>query len=117
MANPKVCPHLAFYPEDSSPVLEESQQEDWWLHELPTDQTTPMARIGADDYFIYEPTMLRSGRCCIPIRWFTQNGNFFAKCWKLEVVVTEQCSGWSVQERRLHCSTQRFCEEFCRLDA
>jgi hypothetical protein len=55
-----------------------------------------MARIGDNDYFIYEPTMLRGGQCCIPIRWFVWSGVLFAKCWKLEVVVTEQSSGWRV---------------------
>lgn len=96
MANPKVRPFLHFYPEDSYPVLEEAQQGDRWLHELPADQTTPMAHISENDYFIYEPAMICNGQCCIPIRWFVRANVLFAKCWKLEAVNTEQSSGWRV---------------------
>ncbi|KAJ7498183.1 hypothetical protein B0H11DRAFT_2383263 [Mycena galericulata] len=54
MCNPKVRPHLDFYPEDSGKR---------WLEEIPGNQTTPMARIGTTDYFIYEPAMLTDGTC------------------------------------------------------
>ncbi|KAJ7133509.1 hypothetical protein C8R44DRAFT_829315 [Mycena epipterygia] len=46
MANPKVRPHLHFYPEDSGPKLSEARQGQRWLKELPDDRTTPMVRIG-----------------------------------------------------------------------
>ncbi|PPQ76947.1 LOW QUALITY PROTEIN: hypothetical protein CVT26_007944, partial [Gymnopilus dilepis] len=56
-ANPKVRPHLSVYPEDSGLELSEARQGSRWLHEVPNGQTTPMALIGNQDYFIYEPAM------------------------------------------------------------
>ncbi|KAF8180489.1 hypothetical protein K438DRAFT_1908238 [Mycena galopus ATCC 62051] len=94
MANPKVRPHLSFYPEDSGPKLSEARQGDRWLKEIPDSQTTPMLRIAGQDYFIHEPAMLRNGDCCIPTRWFTKNGEFFAKCWALQAVCKDELSGW-----------------------
>ncbi|KAF8232775.1 hypothetical protein L208DRAFT_1270259 [Tricholoma matsutake] len=71
MANPKICPHFHFYPEDSSPRLEEARQGNRWLCELLADQMTPMVHIDDNNFFIYEPTMLHNCQCCIPVRWFT----------------------------------------------
>ncbi|KAJ7340636.1 hypothetical protein DFH08DRAFT_915624 [Mycena albidolilacea] len=74
MANPRVRPHLSFYPEDSGPKLSEARQGQHWLKELSDEQTTPMLRISGHDYYIYEPAMLDSdaGEFCIPIRWFAR---------------------------------------------
>lgn len=96
MANPKVRPHLSFYPEDSGPKLSEARQGQRWLKELPDTQTTPMLRIGKQDYFIHEPAMLSDGTCCIPTRWFLKNGEYFANCWQLDPVVSDEHSGWRV---------------------
>ncbi|KAJ6594963.1 hypothetical protein B0H10DRAFT_1960571 [Mycena sp. CBHHK59/15] len=51
MANPKVQPHLSFYPEDSGTTLSEAHQGQCWLKELPDD--------------IYGPALLQDGRCCM----------------------------------------------------
>ncbi|KAK7027831.1 hypothetical protein R3P38DRAFT_3315357 [Favolaschia claudopus] len=98
MANPRVRPHLHFYPEDSGEKLSEARQGERWLHELPDEQTTPMVRISAQDYYIYEPAMLDSaeGEFCLPIRWFTRGGEFFAKCWRMVAMSTDTVSGWHV---------------------
>ncbi|KAK7059475.1 hypothetical protein R3P38DRAFT_3303396 [Favolaschia claudopus] len=96
MANPKVRPHLSFYPEDSGPKLSEARQGERWLKELPDNQTTPMVRIAERDYFIHEPAMLRNGECCIPTRWFTKAGQLFGKCWQLQPIVTDAGTGWRV---------------------
>ncbi|KAH9948702.1 hypothetical protein B0H21DRAFT_890351 [Amylocystis lapponica] len=89
MANPKVRPHLHFYPEDTRGAsLSEARQAARWLEEIPDHLITPMARIGLQDFYIHEPAMLRSGVPCMPVRWFTrvEGGQqvLFAKCWKLE---------------------------------
>lgn len=55
-----------------------------------------MARIGDQDYFIYEPVMLRDGRFCIPFRWFTKGQLLYAKCWELQVVTSDQGNEWRV---------------------
>jgi len=66
MANPRVRPHLHFYPEDSGQSLSEARQAAKWLHELPSEDTTPMIRIQNDDYYILEPALLIGGHACIP---------------------------------------------------
>ncbi|KAJ7633334.1 hypothetical protein DFH06DRAFT_1004418 [Mycena polygramma] len=104
MLNPKVRPHLDFYPEDSGKILEEARQGKRWLEEIPSEQTTPMVRIGAQDYFIYEPAMLRDGTCCMPIRWFVRDKVLFAKCWDLEVVNSENGRSWRVIQRESEVS-------------
>ncbi|KAF7358543.1 hypothetical protein MVEN_00905200 [Mycena venus] len=98
MANPRVRPHLSFYPEDSGPKLSEACQGQRWLKELPDEQTTPMLRISGHNYYIYEPAMLDSdaGEFCIPIRWFARGEQFLAKCWRMVPVSTDKGSGWRV---------------------
>lgn len=96
MANPKVRPHLHFYPEDSGPKLSEARQGERWLKELPDDRTTPMVRISNLGFYIHEPAMLDDGQFVIPARWFMKDQQMFAKCWKLQVVTKEASSGWRV---------------------
>ncbi|KAF9060897.1 hypothetical protein BDP27DRAFT_1150318, partial [Rhodocollybia butyracea] len=58
MANPKVHPHLSFYPEQDCFPDEFAH----WLHEVPDDEMGPMLRLGNTDYYVFEPAMLRSGK-------------------------------------------------------
>ncbi|KAF7362836.1 hypothetical protein MVEN_00633400 [Mycena venus] len=115
MANPRVRPHLSFYPEDSGPRLSEARQGERWLKELPAEQTTPMLCISGHDYYIYEPAMLDwdTGEFCIPIRWFTRGGEFLAKCWRLLPVTTDKGSGWRVfKSDDYEVSSRRFLKNF-----
>ncbi|THU93269.1 hypothetical protein K435DRAFT_829530 [Dendrothele bispora CBS 962.96] len=97
MANPQVRPHLHFYPEDTGKRLSEARQAKRWLEEIPDDLLTPMARIHDQDFFIYEPVMLQDSTCCIPTRWFERAGSLWAKCWRMQVVVSDQgVQGWNV---------------------
>lgn len=113
MANPKVRPHLSFYPEDYGPKLNEARQAHRWLHELPDDQMTPMARIREHDYFIHEPAMLRDGRCCVPTRWFTRGQLLFAECWELRSVITADTTGWRViQHKGFEVAETEFLKNF-----
>lgn len=96
MANPKVRPHLSFYPEDSGNNISEARQARRWLHEAPNEKLGPMARLGDQDFYIHEPAMLTDSTCCIPVRWFRRGDMLFAKCWKMETVSTDQQHGWRV---------------------
>jgi hypothetical protein len=96
MANPKVRPHLKFYPEDSKNHLSKAHQVRRWLHEVTDDEITPMARLGCQDYYIYEPAMLWDGTCCVPVRWFTVGEILFTKCWKMEAISSDVEQGWWV---------------------
>jgi hypothetical protein len=103
VGNPRVRRNLHFYPEDSGPVLREARQGSRWLHEMPSDETTPMIRHLNGDYYIYEPALLTDGKCCIPIRWFVRKDNaqnvFYAKAWPLEPIRGDDSSidGWRVR--------------------
>ncbi|KAK7029116.1 hypothetical protein R3P38DRAFT_2524834 [Favolaschia claudopus] len=99
MANPKVRPHLHFYPEDSGPKLSEARQGDRWLRELPDDRITPMARILGKDFYIHEPAILTDGRAVIPVRWFMKDGQLYARCWDMLAVTKENFAGWRVLQR------------------
>ena len=98
MANPRVCPHLHFYPEDSGQILSEARQAAKWLHEIPSEETTPMIRIQNTDYFIYEPALLIDGRACIPNRWFTRGENLYAITWPMEHITLDSTHGWCVRQ-------------------
>lgn len=77
--------HLHFLPEDAGKRVLEARQAARWLHELPSELTTPSVRIGKELYFTYGPALAR-GECrfVIPIRWFTRQSQIYAKCWKME---------------------------------
>ena len=102
LGNPRVRRNLHFYPEDAGPVLCEARQGYHWLHDMPSDQTTPMIRCFSGDYYIYEPALLTNGKCCILIRWFIRKGKgqdvFYAKVWPLEPIQDDDRSvdGWCV---------------------
>ncbi|KAJ7688026.1 hypothetical protein B0H17DRAFT_938745 [Mycena rosella] len=117
MSNPKVRPHLEFYPEDSGSLLEEARQGKRWLEEIPSDQITPMARIGTQDYFIHEPAMLTDGTFRMPFRWFLRGKTLFAKCWDLDVVNTETGRAWRVVQRESEVAQEGFMKNLPELRA
>jgi hypothetical protein len=90
MANPNVRPHLHFFPEDCGVRVNETRQADRWLHEWDEDQLTPMARIGSQgnfqDYYIYEPALLKDRTAVMPIRWFMRSGKLFASAYKMDTI-------------------------------
>lgn len=98
MANPRVRPYMSFYPEDSCPFLGEARQGAKWLHEMPSELTTPMIRLNKDDFYIFEPTMLTNGSICVPNRWFTRSGLFCAKVWHMQPVVQGAEHGWEIRK-------------------
>lgn len=73
---------------------------------------TPMARLGNQDFYIYEPCMLRDGTVIMPHRWFIrpeagrmgprtgtglQYDPLFAKVWRMVPIQTAGGQrGWRV---------------------
>ncbi|KAJ3509457.1 hypothetical protein NLJ89_g5213 [Agrocybe chaxingu] len=115
-ANPKVRPHLHFYPEDSGCAVSEARQAARWLHEMPSEDTTPMIRLRDDDYYIFEPTMLVNNTFCIPHRWFIRNGSFYAKAWTLEIVSSDNHHAWRVhKDREIQISQNDLLKNFPKL--
>lgn len=98
MANPRVRPHMQFYPEDAGKKLNEAWQARHWLKDMDADRLTPMTRLHHQDYFVFEPALLTSGRVCMPTRWFTRGNVLHARAWALQPVVRDLCCGWRVEE-------------------
>ena len=99
MANPRVRPHLHFYPEDAGSRLAEAWQGHQWLHELDSQLTTPMVRAHRQDFYIHEPALLQDGRACIPHRWFVRGDTIWARVWTMTATGTVSGGrGWVVLE-------------------
>lgn len=100
MSNPVVRKYLHFYPEDVGPKLEQAWHGRRWRHKLDPDLLTPMIRTGKGpsekDFYIWEPTLLKDGRACMPIRWFMRRGAFYADAYRLELSGDRQ--GWVVRD-------------------
>ncbi|KAF4609714.1 hypothetical protein D9613_011993 [Agrocybe pediades] len=121
MCNPKVRNVLHFYPEDAGERLAEARQGSRWLQDLPLDEATPMVRLH-DDFYIFEPTMLRDGSVCVPIRWFTRQDPtsgkdiFYCRAWMLEprfANLPDAQSGWVVcQDRVVEVSQSNLLKSF-----
>ncbi|THH28853.1 hypothetical protein EUX98_g5331 [Antrodiella citrinella] len=62
MANPRVRPHLQFYPEDNGKSVNEYWQASHWREEADPSKLTPLAIIGSQHFFVFEPCLLRDGR-------------------------------------------------------
>ncbi|KAF7318315.1 hypothetical protein HMN09_00340300 [Mycena chlorophos] len=100
MANPSVRKHLRFLPEENGSKLAEAWQAKRWLYELDSDLTTPMHRIGSQDFYVHEPAILQSGNTCIPTRWFERNGQVYARVWRMQQVTDR--NGWVVDTSQTH---------------
>ncbi|KIJ48475.1 hypothetical protein M422DRAFT_125766, partial [Sphaerobolus stellatus SS14] len=95
-ANPRVHPYLHVYPEDTGKKVYEARQASKWLHEASAELLTPMARVGNQDFFIYEPALCYDGSACMPHRFYMKNGELHAKVWPLQAAHAK--SGWYVRE-------------------
>lgn len=98
MANPRVRPHLRFYPEDAGKKVNEYWQARHWLHEVDPARLSPMAVIGDKHVYVDEPCLLRNGEACMPIKWFSRDGSLVAKAHRLQARNRELVSGWVVEE-------------------
>ncbi|KAL1692476.1 hypothetical protein GGG16DRAFT_51549 [Schizophyllum commune] len=109
MANPNVRPHLHFLPEDSSPKVSEAWQAERWLHEQDPRLATQMERVGNQDYYVFEPALLRGSRddtpaealVYMPIRWFVRGDSVYARAWRLYATTSDNQRGWIVDARQV----------------
>ncbi|GJN91631.1 hypothetical protein Rhopal_004654-T1 [Rhodotorula paludigena] len=80
LLNPKVSPHLSFYPRRRG-ASDDVQDHNFMNLKLDPASLTPMVRIRRDgkdnDFFIGEPVLDNRGRYLVPVRWFESNGELF----------------------------------------
>ena len=98
MANPRVRPHLQFYPEDAGQTVNEYWHARHWREEMDLTKCMPMAIIRNQQFFVLKPCLLNDGQPCMPTHWFFRDKQLFAKAWTLCVVSQELESGWVVEE-------------------
>ncbi|KAF7329338.1 hypothetical protein MKEN_00195000 [Mycena kentingensis (nom. inval.)] len=98
MANPLVRPKLQFLPEDSGTSISQTWQSRRWLEELDPELTTPMIRIGTQDFYLNEPAILSNGAACIPERWFRRGEHIFARARELRPHLLDGRAGWVVNQ-------------------
>lgn len=96
MSNPHVRPFLSVLPEDAGAVLANAYQGTRWLREMDPDLLTPMIKEGNQDFFIFEPAILKDRQYCIPERWFTRARKTYALAWKIRPMIVNGMAGWVV---------------------
>lgn len=100
MANPRVRPHMRFYPEDAGKGLNEAWHGARWRHKIDPALLTPMIRIknpsSHQDFYVFEPTFLDDESACMPVRWPKRGAAFVALAWRLEL--SEQRDAWVLRE-------------------
>lgn len=78
-ANPRVAEHLVFYPELNPKRVTDACDTGRWPS-LPLDLLTPMIRVGAQDFYVNELALLKSGDFVIPFMWHTWDGALSGLC-------------------------------------
>ncbi|KAF7325590.1 hypothetical protein MKEN_00408600 [Mycena kentingensis (nom. inval.)] len=96
LANPLVRDKLRFLPEDNGKKISQAWQARRWRHELDADLTTPMIRVGNQDFYLNEPCLLNDGTACMPTRWFTRGDEIYAETWNLVPASINGRLGWVV---------------------
>ncbi|KAG6840000.1 hypothetical protein C0991_009697 [Blastosporella zonata] len=101
-SNPYVWPHLCFYAEDNGSSVNEYYQAKHWREASlepkadPQIKLTPMASIGGQYFFLYEPCILQNSQVCMPYEWFCQGNKLYAMAWPLQP--SAAANGWIVEE-------------------
>lgn len=99
MANPRVRPHLQFYPEDAGQLVSEYWHARHWHQDAHPMRLTPMAVIGAQHFWSFEPCVLRNGSVVMPSRWYIRDQLVHAVAWMLRPYDTGgHATGWIVEE-------------------
>lgn len=98
MANPRVRPHLRFYPEDAGRLTSEYWHAKHWHESADPDLVTPLAVINGRSFFIYEPCLLADGHAIVPYRWFVRGTSIVARAWPLHTIQLGDGAGWVVVE-------------------
>jgi hypothetical protein len=81
LSNPYVNPYLDFYPEETHGLhVNKFSQSNKWLKCLGPDLRAPMVSVGNKHFYIFEPTRLASGHIVVPIFFYQEGGNLWAKC-------------------------------------
>ena len=58
-----------------------------------------MHRIGAVDYYTFEPARLNDGTICMPFHWFKKDGKMWFRAWHMVKLFDQhQRNGWVIDQ-------------------
>jgi hypothetical protein len=99
MANPRVRPHLRFYLEDTGKHVSEYWHACHWHQDANPMQLMPVAVIGSQQFWTFEPCVLKTGAIVMPSCWFICDNVMHAVAWTLRPHGSGgQVTGWIVEE-------------------
>ncbi|KAA1082180.1 hypothetical protein PGTUg99_025472 [Puccinia graminis f. sp. tritici] len=81
LSNPYVHPHLDFYPEECHGLdIYKTSQCSKWLKGLAPDLRVQMATNKDKHFYVFEPAQLISGEIVVPVFFYTEASEVYAKC-------------------------------------
>ena len=98
MANPRVRPHLEFFPVDAKGYTSDAIHGSRWLHELDPDLLSPVIRHSGQEFFVLEPAATVRQEIYMPFRWFRRSGEMFAKAWAMAPTENNGDVGWLIRK-------------------
>jgi hypothetical protein len=92
---------MRFYPEDGKGHLSEAFHGSRWVRDMHPAVLTPMIRVRAHDFYVFEPAMLRSGNVVLVHRWLTEKGGkgMLGRAWEMRAQVGSEAGAWCVDQR------------------
>ncbi|KAH9818305.1 hypothetical protein DFH28DRAFT_888068, partial [Melampsora americana] len=86
LANPVVTEHLVTIPEyDPNLPIDRLSQSRKWREGFPRNQRVQMVPSSKGNFFLYEPVCNSSGDWVVPIFFYQQSGDYYAKCLKASI--------------------------------
>ncbi|PLW28656.1 hypothetical protein PCASD_18574 [Puccinia coronata f. sp. avenae] len=98
LSNPYVNLYLDFYPEETHGLnVNKFSQSHKWLKCLSPNLRVPMVAVGNKHFYIFEPTKLGSGQIIVPIFFYQEGGEIWAKCvLQPTFVITSNPERWTI---------------------
>ncbi|KAI5899751.1 uncharacterized protein SCHCODRAFT_02485944 [Schizophyllum commune H4-8] len=108
MANLRVRRHLHFLPEKTNGKVSEAWHASRWLDELDPALLTQSIRKHNDqaqEFFVFEPSLLMDLTVFMPVRWYLESGVVHARGWRMTPDSREE--GWIVHEQEESTISER----------
>ncbi|POV99423.1 hypothetical protein PSTT_13787 [Puccinia striiformis] len=93
VANPVVSPAIEYFPQEAhGKDLHKLSQSKKWLEELAPQSRAPMCQVSGQDWYLFEPVQTNTNDVVIPLFFYEDEKEMFAKCVTPEYHTNEACS-------------------------
>ncbi|POW16756.1 hypothetical protein PSHT_06667 [Puccinia striiformis] len=93
VANPVVSPAIEYFPQEAhGKDLHKLSQSKKWLEELVPQSRAPMCQVSGQDWYLFEPVQTNTDDVVIPLFFYEDEKEMFAKCVTPEYHTNEACS-------------------------